>query len=97
MSLLRKSLILLFNSIVNFKRDNALFQILGYNRIEGLHDALGTYARTILQQLYSAVWRKKELSDFGLTSWKDLKFNQVCVLIFLPLGCNLVMGYKVKK
>ena len=72
--------------------------------IEGLHDAIRTYTRTILPRslvffLYGAVWRKtiKPAVTFDLLHTKIWYFNRVCVLIFLSLGLNLVLWYELNK
>ena len=49
--------------------------------------------------LHSAVWRKttKNTRTFDLLYVRILNFLGVCVLIFLSLGCNLVMWYVLNK
>ena len=72
--------------------------------IEGLHDAVRTYythdfALLLGFLLYGAVWRKttKPAVTFDLLYSKIWNFNQVCVLIFLPLGRNMVLWYELNK
>ena len=74
--------------------------------IKCLHDAIHTYACTILHHLYVSFCsmeygeKKKAAWTFRFTSWKEgfeISTECVCVLILLSLGCNLVMWYELRK
>ena len=72
--------------------------------IEGLHDAVRNYARSIFQNLlvsfFTARYGEKTTKNartFDLLHGRIWNFIQVCVLIFLSLGCNLVMWYELNK
>ena len=60
----------------------------------GMHHTISTL---LVSFFYSAVRRKTtKCLNFQFISWKDLKFQlSGCVLIFLPLSCNLVMWYEL--
>ena len=72
--------------------------------MEGLHDAVRTYTRTIFPRslvsfLYGAVWRKttKPAVTFDLLYSKIWNFSRVYVLVLLSLGRNLVLWYELNK
>ena len=48
---------------------------------------------------YSAVWRKttKHVIILDSLNYRISNFTQVCVLLFLSLGCSLVLWYNLNK
>ena len=81
------------------------FDVFGkYTSIEGLHETVRTKAHKMLQHLlvfFCMAWygekQQKKRLNFRFASRKGCNFHQVCVLIFLPLDCNLVMWYELNK
>ena len=55
--------------------------------------------RSMVSFLYCAVWRKttKHSVIWDLLNSRIYDFNRVCVLMFLPLGCSLVLRYELNK
>ena len=72
--------------------------------IEGLHDAVRMYTRTILPRSlvsfctarYGGKTTKHTIILDSLHN-KILNFTWVCVLIFLSLGCSLVLWYELNE
>ena len=56
-----------------------------------------SFPRSLLSFLYSAVWRQTTKHDvtFDLLYSKIWNFNRVRVLIFLSLGCNLLLWFEL--
>ena len=74
------------------------------NIIEGLHDAVCTYAGMMRQHLLVSFCtvrygekQQKNYLTFDLLHGKSCNFHRVCMVIFLPLACNLVRWYELNK
>ena len=65
----------------------------------GTHLRAHNFSKSLGFLLQSAVWRKttKNTETFDLLHGRIQNFIRVCVLIFLLLGCNLVMWYELNK
>ena len=62
------------------------------------HDAATSHDRAHGFFFHSAVWRKTTATlDFRSVYGKSCNFHLVCVVIFLPLGYNLVMWFELNK